>query len=107
MSNAVYVCGYPLPKKQSITSDALRKIFSEFGEIVQIDIPKAPMSGGLEAGFAFIHFMNTESANKATAMNGKEVDGCKLKVSHRRKSRVRAEELEGDFPCGNYPTPWH
>ncbi len=65
----------------TVNTDELRKLFSEFGEIVDA-IVLTDRETGRSRGFGFVEFKDVESANKATeAMNGKDINGRKINVN--------------------------
>ena len=68
----------------SITSDKLKELFSEFGEITEATVISDKFSGRSK-GFGFVTFANEEDTKKAIdAMNEKEVDGRAIKVNEAR-----------------------
>jgi len=74
-----------LPYK--VTSDELKSLFSEFGEIVDA-VVISERDSGRSKGFGFVEFNTLEEAKKATeAMNQKEIDGRKLVVNYARPAR--------------------
>ncbi len=65
----------------SVNSDELRKIFSEFGEVVDAIVLSDKFSGRSK-GFGFVTFATEEMAQKAVeGLNGKEVGGRNLVVN--------------------------
>ena len=71
----------------SVTSDELKTLFSEFGEIVDA-VVITERDSGRSKGFGFVEFAALEEAKKATeAMNQKEMDGRKLVVNYARPAR--------------------
>lgn len=63
-----------------ITNDELRQLFSPFGSILQIDIPKDPYTGR-SRGYAFVQFRSAQEAREAmTAMHGFDIGGKQIKV---------------------------
>lgn len=65
----------------SVNSDELRKVFSEFGEVVDAVVISDKYSGRSK-GFGFITFATEDMARKAVeAMNGKEMGGRNLVVN--------------------------
>lgn len=74
----------------SITSDALRQLFSQYGEIVDAVVITDRMSGRSK-GFGFVTFANEADAEKATAeMAGKDVEGRQLVVNVARPREQRS-----------------
>lgn len=74
-----------LPYK--VTSDELKSVFSEFGEIVDA-VVISERDSGRSKGFGFVEFNTIEEAKKAVdAMSGKELDGRKLVVNFARPAR--------------------
>ena len=68
----------------SITSDKLKELFSEFGEITEATVISDKFSGRSK-GFGFVSFANEEDAKKAIdAMNEKEIEGRAIKVNEAR-----------------------
>lgn len=64
----------------SLTSDALRELFSQFGEITEA-IVITDRETGRSKGFGFVTFANEEDAKKALEMNGKQVEDRALVVN--------------------------
>jgi len=65
----------------SVTEEALKKAFSEFGEIEEATVIVDKFSNRPK-GFGFVTFSNDEAAKKAISeMNEKELEGRPLKVS--------------------------
>ncbi len=73
----------------SVNSDELRKIFSEFGEVVDAIVLSDKFSGRSK-GFGFVTFATEEMAQKAVeGLNGKEVGGRNLVVNVARPPKQR------------------
>ena len=65
--------------------DQLNEVFSEYGDVVSVNIVTDKFSGK-SRGFAFIEMANDEEADSAMAgLNGKEIDGRKIKVNEARR----------------------
>lgn len=63
------------------TSDDLRRMFSEFGEVTNAQVI-TDRDTGRSRGFGFVEMGDTESANKAIGgLNGKNVEGRQLTVN--------------------------
>lgn len=60
--------------------DDIRELFEKFGTITEVAIPRN-RENDKPRGFAFITFENEDSAKKALALDGHEVDGRKIRVS--------------------------
>jgi nucleolin len=88
------------------TEDTLRKLFSPFGEILQIRLPVFADSGK-HRGYGFIDYKDSSSAKKALKLDRKKVDGRPIivepaekreaqKVDSLRKSDWEGEHLSFD-----------
>ncbi len=65
----------------STLEDTLEKVFSRYGEITSVSIIK-DRNTDKSKGFGFIEYSDSSSIQKAvSAMDGKELDGRKLRVS--------------------------
>jgi RNA recognition motif-containing protein len=64
----------------SATTDSLREMFSQYGEVTDAFIP-TDRETGRSRGFGFVTFANEADAQKALEMDGKEVDGRAIKVN--------------------------
>jgi RNA recognition motif-containing protein len=77
MSKRLYVGNLPF----SLTSDKLKEIFSQFGEIESAEIVSYKDSGKSK-GYGFVAYKEDASAEKAKLeLNGKEVEGRKVFVN--------------------------
>ena len=66
----------------SVTESDLKQLFSPFGDIVHVDLPKDPYTGECK-GYAFIQFRQSQDAREAmAAMNGFDIGGKKIKVGY-------------------------
>ena len=74
--NKLYVGNFPY----SVDETQLREMFSPYGEIQEVALIM-DRETGRSKGFAFITFASQQSAEKALALNGKEVEGRALKVN--------------------------
>jgi len=73
----------------NIDDEALKKLFSSYGEIEEAIVIKDKFSGRSK-GFGFVTFKDDESAKKAISeMNEKEVEGRNLKVNEARPMEER------------------
>ncbi len=88
MNNAkLYVGNLPY----SITSDRLREVFSQFGQVVDAVVISDKFSGRSK-GFGFVTFSNDEEAKAAvTAMDQKELDGRSITVNVARPMAPRED----------------
>ncbi len=57
----------------SVTSDSLRELFAQYGEITDA-VVISDRETGRSKGFGFVTFANEESAQKALEMDGKTVE---------------------------------
>ncbi len=81
----------------STTEDALRELFSPFGEVQQIRI-MTDRDTGKSRGFAFVEMVEDDAAAKAIAsLNGKEFGGRALTIN---EARPRPERSGGFRPGG-------
>ena len=73
------------------TSEGLRELFSQFGEIVSADVISDRYSGRSK-GFGFVEMSSEEEAKAAIeGLDGKENEGRTLKVNEARPPRPRGE----------------
>ena len=69
----------------STDKDTLQRLFSEFGNVVSATIITDRQTGNSK-GFGFVEFEDDACAQKAvSAINGKEVDGRRIRVSEARE----------------------
>lgn len=67
----------------SVTNEQLKKLFSDYGEVRQVNIIEGK-------GFGFVEMSNQSEAEKAKeALNGSEFEGRTLKVDEARPPRGR------------------
>ena len=64
----------------SITSDSLKALFAEFGEVTEAIIIN-DRETGRSKGFGFVSFATPEAAQKALELNGKEIEGRTIVVN--------------------------
>lgn len=64
----------------SITSDMLRDMFSQYGEIVEAMVI-SDRATGRSKGFGFVTFADEAAAQKALEMDGREVEGRTIVVN--------------------------
>ncbi len=65
----------------SVTEDDLKAVFSEFGEVVSVNIIKDKYSGKSK-GFGFVEMPNNSEADKAIkSLNGSQLQGRDIKVN--------------------------
>lgn len=80
----------------SVTSDQLRDMFAEFGEIESADVIMDRYTNQSK-GFGFVVFPNDDHAKAAIdAMNSKEVDGRRLTVNEARPREDRPERRDNN-----------
>lgn len=80
----------------SVTSDQLREMFVEFGEIESADVIMDRYTNQSK-GFGFVVFPNDDQAKAAIeAMNGKEVSGRNLTVNEARPREDRPERRDNN-----------
>ena len=89
----IYVGNIPY----STTSDDLKTIFGEFGEVASARVVMDRESGRSK-GFAFVEMNDNDAAKTAIeALSGKEVNGRKFVVN---EARPREERPARDFGGG-------
>jgi RNA recognition motif-containing protein len=75
----------------SVNDDALRDMFSDYGNVLSASVISDRMSGRSK-GFGFVEIEDDEEAQKAISeMNGKDVEGRNLVVSIARPKEERPE----------------
>jgi cold-inducible RNA-binding protein len=72
----------------STTKEDLESAFSVYGPIIEVKIPTDRYTGRVR-GFAFVTFENQQAAEKALALDGKELNGRPIRVN------VAQEKKEG------------
>ncbi|MFO0703229.1 MAG: RNA-binding protein [Patescibacteria group bacterium] len=77
----------------AITSEMLRDLFAEYGEIVDAVVITDRMSGRSK-GFGFVTFATEESAQRALEKNGQAVEGRNIVVN---VAKPREERPRRDF----------
>lgn len=83
----------------SVTSDSLKEMFAQFGDIVEAIIITDRMSGRSK-GFGFVTFATEDAAGAAMqAMNEKDMEGRKIivNVAKPREERPRTGGGGGGF----------
>ncbi len=85
MANKIYAGNL----SYSTTEETLGSLFSQFGEVVSSVIIK-DRETQRSKGFGFVEFADSASVSKAIdALNGKEVDGRKIRVSEAQEKAPR------------------
>lgn len=64
----------------STTKEDLESAFAAYGAIVEVKIPTDRYTGRVR-GFAFVTFENAQAAEKALALDGKELNGRAIRVN--------------------------
>ncbi|HEV2350066.1 MAG TPA: RNA-binding protein [Terriglobia bacterium] len=84
----------------SSTEDALRTLFTQFGEVQQVKI-MTDRDTGKPRGFGFVEMTQDEDAAKAVAaLNGKDFEGRALTVNEARPKPERTGGGGGYRPGG-------
>ena len=90
MSKKLYVGNLPF----SVDLDALKKLFSEFGDIEDAVILSDKYTGR-SRGFGFVTFADDATGEKAIAdMNEKDIEGRKIVVNEAKPMRDDAAKAE-------------
>lgn len=63
-----------------LSEEDIRDIFKEFGMILEVAIPRN-RDTNKPRGFAFITFETEDAAKSALSIDGREIDGRKIRVS--------------------------
>ncbi|OGK17240.1 hypothetical protein A2690_02225 [Candidatus Roizmanbacteria bacterium RIFCSPHIGHO2_01_FULL_39_12b] len=95
MKNKLYVGNLPY----SVTSDGLKDMFAQYGEITEARVIVFKDSGR-SRGFGFVEFKNEADAQRAVEeMNQKETEGRKLVVNIARpmEQRDNNDGNRGDY----------
>lgn len=75
----------------SVTNDQLEKLFSNYGEVKQVNIIEGK-------GFGFVEMSNRSEAVKAReALNGSDFEGRTLKVDEARPPKNRDRQKRGGY----------
>ena len=82
--NKIFIGNLPFKTDE----DAIRQLFNNFGEILEVAIPKNRETGR-PRGFAFVSFDTENSAKDAVSLHDTEVDGRQIsvKIAENRESR--------------------
>jgi len=72
----------------AVTSDQLREMFSQYGEITDA-VVISDRETGRSKGFGFVTFANADDAKKALEMDGKEIEGRTIVVNIARPREDR------------------
>lgn len=83
----------------SVTSDQLKELFSQYGEITEA-VVISDRNTGRSKGFGFVTFANEEDAQKALEMNGKDVEGRAIIVNTARPREERRPGGGGGYRSG-------
>lgn len=81
----------------STTKEELEAAFSVYGQIVEVKIPTDWYTGRVR-GFAFVTFETSQAAEKALALDGKEINGrpIRVNVAQEKKEGGRGEGGRGE-----------
>ncbi len=97
--NKIFVAGLPW----SINNDSLKELFSSYGEITEA-IVITDRDTGRSKGFGFVTFANSDNAQKALEMAGKEVEGRTLvvNIAKPRENRNNGFRSRNNYRDNNY-----
>lgn len=84
----------------STTKEDLEGAFSVYGSIVEVKIPTDRYTGRVR-GFAFVTFENQQAAEKALALDGKELNGRPIRVNVAQEKKEGSGGREGGSRGGN------
>lgn len=94
--NKIFVGSLPW----SVTSEALREMFAQYGEITDA-VVISDRETGRSKGFGFVTFGNPESAKASLEMDGKEVEGRTIVVNMAKPRENRPSGGGGGFRGGD------
>lgn len=81
----IYVGNLP----RTVSEDALRQAFQQFGEVTKIKLIKDKFTNELK-GFGFVEMpVQSEAAEAIAQMNGKNFEGQRLRVNEAREPEAR------------------
>lgn len=81
---------------RTVTEDALKQAFEQYGEVISVKMIKDKFTGEAR-GFAFVDMPNAEAAEMAmTQMNGRDMDGLRLRVNEAREPEDRPRTGTGN-----------
>jgi cold-inducible RNA-binding protein len=95
MSTKLFVGGLPW----AMDNDRLKEVFAEFGDLEDARVI-LDRETGRSRGFGFVTYVNDESAEKALALNGQEVDGRRLRIDRAQEKERPARGGGGGRPSG-------
>lgn len=84
----------------STTKEDLESAFSVYGPIIEVKIPTDRYTGRVR-GFAFVTFENQQSAEKALALDGKELNGRAIRVNVAQEKKEGSGGREGGSRGGS------
>jgi RNA recognition motif-containing protein len=85
---------------QAVNEDALRALFEDFGNVTSVKVI-TDRETGMARGFAFVDMSNQEEAQKAIdELNGREVEGQRLRVNEARERDDRRPRSNNRFGGG-------
>lgn len=85
---------------RTVTEEALKKAFEQFGQVNSAKVIKDRITGELR-GFGFVDMPNPAEAQQAIAgMNGRDLEGMKLKVNEAREPEAGPRRSSGGYNGG-------
>jgi len=88
MANKLFVGSLPF----ATTSDQLREMFAQIGEVVEANIVTDKMTGR-SRGFGFVEMAKEKDAKSAIEkLNGSDVDGRKIFVAEAKPQAPRGDQ---------------
>ena len=90
MSTKLFVGGLPW----AMDNNRLKEVFAEFGDVADARVI-LDRETGRSRGFGFVTYATPEGATKALELDGKEVDGRRIRVD-----RAQEKERRGGRPGG-------
>jgi RNA recognition motif-containing protein len=80
MSKRIYVGNLPF----SATEDEVRRLFAEYGEVVDVSLPQ-DRDTGRPRGFGFVEMADADADKAVQGLDGKDFGGRSLRVNEARE----------------------
>lgn len=98
--------------REDVSAEAIREVFSRFGQILDVHTPK-DMRSGKRQNFGFVTFGDDKAFKAALRAGTEEIDGCRVKIKPAAQTKEGGGEAPHDpyVPMGGkgydpYMDPW-